>query len=239
MNEQILILKDGIYERDNRISQLKKENQQLQNTNYVLTSSRKFRSPMNSREIINDNTLERTPSEKVIRPNELSRSPMQESGERLLTTHIYKNKNNEPASIENMNKEVYSINVGKWEGTNYRWKSMGLYKKETSDVQIETSLKRPSERILKEGVEKNMINKSKNTKPTIQSSLTGNWIPSLSLYTSPKHFTSSLRPKTTQLSLELATGKTKINKNENILIQKSIKSPEKSIKPLVPVSKGS
>lgn len=33
--------------------------------------------------------------------------------------------------------------------------------------------------------------------------LTTNWIPSLSLYTSPKHFTSTLRPKTSQLALEL------------------------------------
>lgn len=63
-----------------------------------------------------------------------------------------------------MNQEVYSINVGQWGGTNYRWKSMGLYRKESSDVQLETSRKRPSERMQKELKGRKSITRSKETK---------------------------------------------------------------------------
>lgn len=92
------------------------------------------------------------PLQKVINPVTIIPQKEVKKDEKILIPHppIDDDNNNnlknniEPATLDNMNKPIYSVQVGKWGGQNYRWKSLGLYRQKNSGISITTSIRRPS-----------------------------------------------------------------------------------------------
>lgn len=89
--------------------------------------------------------------DKIIIPHPPSDNNGSKSA-RLRTSTIM---NQEPATIDDMNKPIFSVQVGKWQGYNYRWKSLGLYRHRGSVISTTTKLRRPSPK--KKDAERNSL----------------------------------------------------------------------------------
>lgn len=93
MEEQVLILKDGIYERDNRINQLKRENQQLQNQLYMMNSALKrddYKTELHSVDSIGNNNNN---NNNVVNESKLETTEEGEVEEEAKTEFIHHHNN--------------------------------------------------------------------------------------------------------------------------------------------------
>lgn len=194
LREQLRGLKDAICSRDRAIRYYKthfkdKEN----NESYYIPSIIKC-------EHTKEELKQFPPLQRIVNPppppttNELNKpkiievkSHSPENKDKIIIPHPPPTTT--AATIDDMNKPIFSVQVGKWQGHNYRWKSLGLYRHKGSVISTTTKLKRPSPR-KKDVVRNSLVNKISPNQSEVRAMLSTEFSPFIVVGKDPeKYFT--------------------------------------------------